>query len=164
MPRAKPEGILNRHRRIFFLHSKNYAILFEEEERQGVDFDFYPLPAAKKREFMEHRNWNKNNIRTFPATTTLPFWVTDLYAILPAAKLDGTIDEERAGALLNTAACRRCHQGRHAGYCLSRTTTASVRMSRLWAACAKWDRSSILSCHQNAAVELQKPGRCQAHF
>ena len=22
----------------------------------------------------------------------------------------------------------------------------------------------LLSCHQNAAVELQKPGRCQAHF
>ena len=22
----------------------------------------------------------------------------------------------------------------------------------------------LLSCHQNAAVELQKPGRCHAHF
>ena len=43
---------------------------------------------------MEHRNWNKNNIRT-----SLLGYGCMRFPI----KADGTIDEERAEALLNTA-------------------------------------------------------------
>ena len=55
---SEAEGILNRHRRIFSAF-KNYAILFST----GGTAEPSP-PSAAKREFMEHRNWNKNNIRT----------------------------------------------------------------------------------------------------
>ena len=43
---------------------------------------------------MEHRNWNKNNIRTSRLGYGCMRFPT---------KADGTIDEERAEALLNTA-------------------------------------------------------------
>ena len=43
---------------------------------------------------MEHRNWNKNNIRT----SLLGYGCMRF-----PTKADGTIDEERAEALLNTA-------------------------------------------------------------
>ena len=85
---SEAEGILNRHRRIFSAF-KNYAILFST----GGTAEPSP-PSAAKREFMEHRNWNKNNIRT----SLLGYGCMRF-----PTKADGTIDEERAEALLNTA-------------------------------------------------------------
>ena len=85
---SEAEGILNRHRRIFSAF-KNYAILFST----GGTAEPSP-PSAAKKEFMEHRNWNKNNIRT----SLLGYGCMRF-----PTKADGTIDEERAEALLNTA-------------------------------------------------------------
>ncbi len=85
---SEAEGILNRHRRIFSAF-KNYVIL----SSTGGTAEPSP-PSAAKREFMEHRNWNKNNIRT----SLLGYGCMRF-----PTKADGTIDEERAEALLNTA-------------------------------------------------------------
>ena len=61
----------------------------QQEERQSL----YPL-CRKKRAMMEYRNWNKNDIRT----SLLGYGCMRF-----PTKADGTIDEERAEALLNTA-------------------------------------------------------------
>ena len=106
-------GILNRHRRIFSAF-KNYAILFST----GGTAEPSP-PSAAKREFMEHRNWNKNNIRT----SLLGYGCMRF-----PTKADGTIDEERAEALLNTA------KAAGVNYFDTAYPYHNGRVSRLWAA------------------------------
>ena len=90
---------------------------------------------------MEHRNWNKNNIRT----SLLGYGCMRF-----PTKADGTIDEERAEALLNTAKAAGVNYFDTAYPYHNGQSEPFV--------------GRVLSCHQNAAVELQKPGRCQAHF
>ena len=60
----------------------------QQEERQSL----YPL--CRKKRAMEYRNWSKNDIRT----SLLGYGCMRF-----PTKADGTIDEERAEALLNTA-------------------------------------------------------------
>ena len=59
----------------------------QQEERQNL----YPL--CRKKRAMEYRNWSKNDIRT----SLLGYGCMRF-----PTKADGTIDEERAEALLNT--------------------------------------------------------------
>ncbi len=84
---SEAEGILNRHRRIFSAF-KNYAILFSTG---GTAESLPPLPQKR---VMEYRNWSKNDIRT----SLLGYGCMRF-----PTKADGTIDEPRAEALLNTA-------------------------------------------------------------
>ena len=72
---------------LFRIQKLCYTVL---NRRNGRAF----VPSAAKREFMEHRIWNKNNIRT----SLLGYGCMRF-----PTKADGTIDEERAEALLNTA-------------------------------------------------------------
>ncbi len=60
----------------------------QQEERQSL------CPLCRKKRVMEYRNWNKNHIRT----SLLGYGCMRF-----PTKADGTIDEERAEALLNTA-------------------------------------------------------------
>ncbi len=84
---SEAEGILNRHRRIFSAF-KNYVIL------SSTGGAAEPLPPLPQKRAMEYRNWSKNDIRT----SLLGYGCMRF-----PTKADGTIDEERAEALLNTA-------------------------------------------------------------
>ena len=84
---SEAEGILNRHRRIFSAF-KNYVIL------PSTGGAAEPLPPLPQKRAMEYRNWSKNDIRT----SLLGYGCMRF-----PTKADGTIDEERAEALLNTA-------------------------------------------------------------
>ena len=86
----------------------------QQEERQSLQ-----PPSAAKKEFMEHRNWNKNNIRT----SLLGYGCMRF-----PTKADGTIDEERAEALLNTA------KAAGVNYFDTAIPITTARVSRLWAA------------------------------
>ena len=86
---SEAEGILNRHRRIFSAF-KNYAILILNR-RSGRAF----TPLCRKKESL----WNTaTGTKTISA---LPFLGYGCMRF--PTKADGTIDEERAEALLNTA-------------------------------------------------------------
>ena len=73
---------------VSFLHSKTMLYCIQQEERQSL----YPL--CRKKRAMEYRNWSKNDIRT----SLLGYGCMRF-----PTKADGTIDETRAEALLNTA-------------------------------------------------------------
>ncbi len=91
---------------------------------------------------MEHRNWNKNNIRT-----SLLGYGCMRFPI----KADGTIDEERAEALLNTAKAAGVNYFDTAyPYHNGQSEPFVGRVI------AKWDRSSFLSCHQKCRCGTAK--------
>ena len=88
---------------------------------------------------MEYRNWSQNGART----SLLGFGCMRF-----PTNADGTIDEPRAEALLNTA------KAAGVNYFDTVCRAGDLQMGP----------QQLLPCHQDAAVDLQKSGRCQARF